>query len=202
MGSYHSGSDTLKAIEVRSGPFDYGSGTLKVNSIGRYDSRELMGLLTYVDPGPLLTKKGTPRVHQPPKHKDQTAAFYEAQLIHYGLPPRKTKPAAKKVLLEAAECNGGEFVVPDDIVQLEGRMAEEYRVKKEEQTEEQAEIKARRKKAEGEASRKRKRDQDALMKAAFGPTSSRKKAKSSHVSRIPRQQIRPWQGLSDSHVPS
>ena len=65
-------------------------------------SQRLMYLLTYVDPGPIPTKKGTPRVHQPKPHKDQTAKFYEAQLIHYGLEPRKGKQAAKKALLAAA----------------------------------------------------------------------------------------------------
>ena len=193
--------DPFRPVDVKSGPFDYGSGRLEVNRVSRRDSEALMGLLTYVDPGPVLTKKGTPRVHQPPKHKDETAAFYEAQLIHYGLRPRKSKPAAKKALLQAAESNGGNFVVPEDILQLGERMAEEYGVKKQEQKEKHAEIRAQEKKAEEEASRKRKRAQGAIMDAASKQSSSRKKAKTGRVSIVPRQHIRPWQVLSDSHAP-
>ena len=84
----------------------------------RDDPSHLYGLLTYVDQGPVLTKKGVPSKRQPPKHQDETGHFYFAQLLHYGLKPVKAKAAAKQRLLDAF---GSERTlrVPDNIVQLE-----------------------------------------------------------------------------------
>ena len=191
MDVNYSALRAIGPVEVKSGPFQYvnykyGTCGLQVNGIDRSSSERLMYLLTYVDPGPVLTKRGKPRVRQPPPHKDETGKFYEAQLIHYGLKPRKDKQAAKKALLEAAEANSGKFVVPEDILKLEGRMAEEYRVKDQERDKKVNEIRKRQMEAEEMAHKKRKRDEDALFEAVFGPSSSTKKAKHNEVSYVPR----------------
>ncbi len=143
--------DTARIRELRtllySKPIEVTSGSFKFNSQGflvevyvhskkdyeRCDSRRLIHLLTYVNPGPVLTKAGTPRVHQPRPHKDEIGAFYIAQLIHYGLecPERLTnKRQAKATLLKAAEANNGEFVVPAEIEELQSRLTREYRDRK------------------------------------------------------------------------
>lgn len=56
--------------------------------------------------------------------KDQVGHWYEAQLIHYGLPPSKDKARAKMRLLEAL--NGSRLVVPKEISMLEIEMKKEY----------------------------------------------------------------------------
>lgn len=56
--------------------------------------------------------------------KDQVGHWYEAQLIHYGLPPSKDKARAKMRLLEAL--NGSKLVVPKEISKLEADMKKEY----------------------------------------------------------------------------
>lgn len=49
---------------------------------------------------------------------------YEAQLIHYGLPPSKDKARAKMRLLEAL--NLSRLVVPSNIASMEAEMKKEY----------------------------------------------------------------------------
>ncbi len=56
--------------------------------------------------------------------KDPVGHWYEAQLIHYGLPPSKDKARAKMRLLEAL--NTSRLVVPDGITRLEGQLKKEY----------------------------------------------------------------------------
>jgi hypothetical protein len=55
----------------------------------RADPERLYGLLTWVDKGPVLTKKGVPRKRQPPPHQDESDAYYTAQLMHLDLKPMK-----------------------------------------------------------------------------------------------------------------
>jgi hypothetical protein len=85
--------------------FYHGSKGLFVELEGRIYARAttqyLHDLLTWVDKGPLPTQKDIPRKLQPPPHKDETAKFYTAQTMLFGLKPLKTKPAAKKALLAA-----------------------------------------------------------------------------------------------------
>ena len=64
----------------------------------------------------LLPKKGS-------APKDQVAHWYEAQLIHYGLPRSKDKNTAK-VRLTSAISTG--LAVPADIVQTEADMKKQY----------------------------------------------------------------------------
>ena len=56
--------------------------------------------------------------------KDQVGHWYEAQLIHYGLPPSKDKARAKMRLLEAL--NQSKLTVPLNIVNMEAEMKKEY----------------------------------------------------------------------------
>lgn len=52
--------------------------------------------------------------------KDQVGHWYEAQLIHYGLPPSKDKARAKMRLLEAL--NSTRLAVPPNVAQMEAEM--------------------------------------------------------------------------------
>jgi len=56
--------------------------------------------------------------------KDPVGHRYEAQLIHYGLPPSKDKARAKLRLLEAL--NTSRLVVPEGITRLEAQLKKEY----------------------------------------------------------------------------
>lgn len=56
--------------------------------------------------------------------KDQVGHWYEAQLIHYGLPPSKDKARAKMRLLEAL--NSSKLSVPSNIAKMEAGMKTEY----------------------------------------------------------------------------
>lgn len=66
----------------------------------------------------LLPKKGS----APPK--DQVAHWYEAQLLHYGLPRTKDKNAAKVRLTSALA--GGKLEVPSDVLKIEAGLKKEY----------------------------------------------------------------------------
>jgi len=56
--------------------------------------------------------------------KDPVGHWYEAQLVHYGLPPSKDKARAKMRLLEAL--NTSKLVVPEGITRLEAQLKKEY----------------------------------------------------------------------------
>jgi hypothetical protein len=55
--------------------------------------------------------------------KDLRAHWYEAQLLHYGLPPSKVKGTAVMRLLD--ELNKGNLSVPKRILKLEERLKRE-----------------------------------------------------------------------------
>ncbi|KAG6823086.1 hypothetical protein H0H93_004256, partial [Arthromyces matolae] len=76
---------------------------------------------------PVLTKAGKVAKRQPLPHKDSPAHFYEAQCIHYGLHPYKTKEAAKKHLLDAFDPATQRIEVPAHIKKLEEELKEEYK---------------------------------------------------------------------------
>ncbi|KAK5950748.1 hypothetical protein OHC33_008131 [Knufia fluminis] len=61
-----------------------------------------------------------------PPHKDKPAEFYHAQCIHYGIKPFKTKPAAKRALLEAFRAQGGRLAVPQSAVDIEQELKKEF----------------------------------------------------------------------------
>lgn len=62
--------------------------------------------------------KGTGDTKDPPAH------WYEAQLLHYGLPPSKIKGTAKMRLFEAV--NNGKMAVPAHIQKLEKDLMKEW----------------------------------------------------------------------------
>jgi hypothetical protein len=120
-------TDTYIPPVTRDDVFFYdGSSDLFVKLDGRNyrraDPRHLHGLLTWVDPGPVLTKKGVPRKRQPSPHRDETTAYYRAQLLLFGLKPLKTKPAAKSALL-AAFRDGQDLKVPEQLQKLEDELS-------------------------------------------------------------------------------
>ncbi|KAM0424470.1 hypothetical protein ACHAPT_010394 [Fusarium lateritium] len=56
--------------------------------------------------------------------KDHPAHWFEAQLIHYGLQPSKTKSVARMRLLDAF--NAGNLKVPAHVTQIEGKLKKEW----------------------------------------------------------------------------
>ncbi|KAK0666348.1 hypothetical protein QBC41DRAFT_280972 [Cercophora samala] len=60
----------------------------------------------------------------PDSSKDRPAHWYEAQLVHYGLPPSKNKGTAKMRLYEAL--NGGKLTVPSHVLKLEADLKKEW----------------------------------------------------------------------------
>lgn len=56
--------------------------------------------------------------------KDHPAHWFEAQLIHYGLQPSKTKSVARMRLLDAV--NAGGLKVPADVTRIEAKLKKEW----------------------------------------------------------------------------
>ncbi|KAH8805245.1 hypothetical protein F5884DRAFT_443147 [Xylogone sp. PMI_703] len=56
--------------------------------------------------------------------KEHPAHWFEAQLIHYGLPSSKTKSVARMRLFDAV--NAGKLIVPKHIVSLESKLKKEW----------------------------------------------------------------------------
>ncbi|KAL2260953.1 hypothetical protein VTK26DRAFT_4907 [Humicola hyalothermophila] len=56
--------------------------------------------------------------------KDRPAHWYEAQLVHYGLPPSKTKGTAKMRLFDAV--SKGNMAVPPNILKVEADLKKEW----------------------------------------------------------------------------
>jgi hypothetical protein len=156
---------------LSSGPFKYvksgDDGGLEVDGVARCNGDRLIALLTYVAPPPLLTKKGKPRVRQPPPHQDETDEFYAAQCVHYGLPrgsqKSRIKAATKDALLALAKANGGVFIVPAAVAEVEAKLAREFQVQKVEYLAKMAVINAKEEAAEKQAQNKRRRDEDELL---------------------------------------
>ncbi|KAF9000278.1 hypothetical protein BDQ17DRAFT_684901 [Cyathus striatus] len=101
------------------------------NQHGRETPSHLYSLLTYVAPGPVLTKAGKVAKRQPRPHKDLPCHFYRAQLLHYGLSDLKTRTtqsAKKKLLAAFKDGQKGEKVleVPSSILKLEEEMKVEW----------------------------------------------------------------------------
>lgn len=56
--------------------------------------------------------------------RDHPAHWFEAQLLHYGLPPSKTKSVARMRLFDAVKV--GKLTVPAHITKLEGSLKKEW----------------------------------------------------------------------------
>ncbi|KAL8787206.1 MAG: hypothetical protein Q9213_002317 [Squamulea squamosa] len=153
------------ASPVSSTHFKYTSlsglyGEVEGHRHGHCSSTDLYSLLTYKDPGPAYTKAGKLKVHQPPKHKDETEHFYAA---------------AKKALLEAFNHPGLELPVPDDIRQVEEDLASQYSMKNAAAKKEYREKRSSQEAEKQKARNKRRHDEAALMAEFLGESS--KKAK-------------------------
>ncbi|KAI0340986.1 hypothetical protein BDW22DRAFT_374297 [Trametopsis cervina] len=86
----------------------------------------LYALLTRTSNPPIATPADV-LIDPPPAPKEEPAHFYCAQLLHYGLKPLKTKPAAKKALLKAFGI-GQTLAVPQHIIQIREQLEAEYTI--------------------------------------------------------------------------
>ena len=108
------------APPVSRGNFHYnGSLYVDVGNFNRHERATVEEVTAYLRPDLKKSKKVS--IDQ---SKDQVGHWYEAQLIHYGLPPSKDKARAKMRLLEAL--NQSKLVVPSNIVNMEAEMKKEY----------------------------------------------------------------------------
>ena len=91
--------------------------------------------------------------------KDQVGHWYEAQLVHYGLPPSKDKARAKVRLLEALNSSG--LKVPAGIAKMEAELKNEFAAaEKKAKAEYEASQKSANKPESSTASKKRKQSKD------------------------------------------
>ena len=108
------------APPVSRGNFYYHDGLyVDVGNLNRHKRASVEEIRTILRPD--LKKSKTAPLAPP---KDQVGHWYEAQLIHYGLPPSKDKARAKMRLLEAL--NSSRLAVPPNIAQMEAEMKKEY----------------------------------------------------------------------------
>ena len=108
------------ASPVSRGNFYYHDGLyVDVGNLNRHKRASVEEIRTILRPD-LKKSKNAPVT--PPK--DQVGHWYEAQLIHYGLPPSKDKARAKMRLLEAL--NSSRLAVPPNMAQMEAEMKKEY----------------------------------------------------------------------------
>jgi len=153
----------------------------------RCSPSRLYNLLTYIDPGPVLTKAGKPRVRQPPPHKDETQQFYIAQQIHYGLKPSSSREAAKTNLLRMLQfANTGinkekEIPIPGNIREIERKLAAEYAKRNEAARKRYHEEQRRRAAAEEARCQKRERDIEELIEEFAEPDTAARQAKRQKV---------------------
>ncbi len=108
------------APPVSRGNFHYnGNLYVEVGNFNRHERATVEEITAILRPDLKKHKKAS---IDPPK--DQVGHWYEAQLIHYGLPPSKDKARAKMRLLEAL--NSSAIVVPPNITAMEAEMKKEY----------------------------------------------------------------------------
>ena len=108
------------APPVSRGNFYYHDGLyVDVGNLNRHKRASVEEIRTILRPD-LKKSKNAPLA--PPK--DQVGHWYEAQLMHYGLPPSKDKARAKMRLLEAL--NSSRLAVPPNIAQMEAEMKKQY----------------------------------------------------------------------------
>lgn len=100
---------------VSQGDFHYAHGDLYVTSAG--SNRHRRATTTRIEwasrPPPGQSASGDPPAH-----------WYEAQLLHYGLPPSKVKGTAFKRLLDAL--NAGSLSVPPQITDTEKSLKKKW----------------------------------------------------------------------------
>ena len=108
------------AAPVSRGNFHYnGDLYVEVGALNRHKRAPIDEITTILRPDLKKAKKATTSLQ-----KDPVGHWYEAQLLHYGLPPSKDKPRAKMRLLEAL--NNSNLNVPSNIVSMEAQMKKEF----------------------------------------------------------------------------
>ena len=108
------------APPVARGNFYYHDGLyVDVGNLNRHKRASVEEIRTILRPDLKKSKTAAPA-----PSKDQVGHWYEAQLIHYGLPPSKDKARAKMRLLEAL--NSSRLAVPPNVAQMEAEMKKEY----------------------------------------------------------------------------
>src|ERR1700761_1031520 len=103
----------MEAPEIRNGDFVYRDAFFVDLGANKRHPRASASELKEL----LLPKSGSPP-------KDQVAHWYEAQLVHYGLPRSKDKNTAKVRLTNALTSKA--IAVPKEIATLEGAMKKEW----------------------------------------------------------------------------
>jgi hypothetical protein len=165
---------------VASGIWSYAGGYgLMLDGEERCELDELPKLLTY-DPNVLVMRKdGTAQLRrQPPKLRDQSVKFYQAQLVHDGLEKKENKEAAKKALLEAYEAKGGVWKIPLHIETTQRKLRARWEVAYAEEKKQQEERRREREaveKAEREVQEKRWAERARLVAARKEWDEERKK---------------------------
>jgi len=108
------------APPVSKGDFHYnGDLYVEVGNLNRHKRATVGEITAILRPDVKKSKKASAD-----PAKDQVGHWYEAQLIHYGLPPSKDKARAKMRLLEAL--NTSRLNVPPNINKLESELKKEY----------------------------------------------------------------------------
>lgn len=108
------------APPISRGNFYYnGDLYVEVGTLNRHKRATVEEITAILRPDVKKSKKASPD-----PAKDQVGHWYEAQLIHYGLPPSKDKARAKMRLLEAL--NSSRLIVPPNVATMETEMKREY----------------------------------------------------------------------------
>ncbi len=105
---------------ARDGFYYNGDLYVEVGNLNRHKRASIPEIIAILRPD-LKQSKAASAVSPP---KEPVGHWYEAQLIHYGLPPSKDKARAKMRLLEAL--NTSRLVVPEGIVRLERQLKKDY----------------------------------------------------------------------------
>ncbi|EJD37631.1 hypothetical protein AURDEDRAFT_173294 [Auricularia subglabra TFB-10046 SS5] len=161
------------APAVRSGIYTYHGRTgLAVNGVPRCPKTQLLEHLAFVDPGPALTKKGKPRVRQPPRPQDQSVEFYRAQMVHYGLASQNATREAAKVALGATK-----LAVPNALLEIEAKLKKLYDAENDKMRRAAIDKQRAEEAAEDARRKKRDRDEEDLIKNVLGDQPPGKRAK-------------------------
>lgn len=107
----------------RDGFYYNGDLYVEVGNLNRHKRASVPEIAAILRPDIKKTKTKTWALPATPL-RDPVGHWYEAQLIHYGLPPSKDKARAKIRLLEAL--NASTLVVPAHIAALEASLKKEY----------------------------------------------------------------------------
>ncbi|KAI4194776.1 MAG: hypothetical protein LQ350_007572 [Teloschistes chrysophthalmus] len=104
----------------RDGFYYNGDLYVETGNLNRHKRASIPEITAILRPELKKAKAGT--TPEPPK--DQVAHWYEAQLIHYGLPSSKDKARAKMRLLDAL--NSAKLNVPTNVIKIEADLKKEY----------------------------------------------------------------------------